>query len=299
MKTYLHKSVRALHRVGVLALLAVALMLPACVNPGEAEYITEPTEIKLTVNQSSITASTAQVRVEPVDDRAYFYVECKPVGHYVPGTMDRDFMMLVMDSVYISYLSWRHRLLTEGQTYVAPFSSHCLKYGVQDVHFTELTPSSRYIVYAFAVNPVSNQPMGDLYYAYFETDSVRKSSLTFQFSVDMDAFYVMPSNDNDYYVVMLESVKAIREDYHGSYDECVEKNVEFYAEYNILDLVLHKNAYRYAFEWLEIHDDTVALMAAGYDGRVNSDAAYTRLYFDRYGVPTWIDAPQTPMSNEE
>ena len=98
--------------IGLIGL--IGLISISCHKERE-EYITQPTEIKLTILTDKITAGTAQYEVVPKDDRAYFYTTVIRAEEYIPGTMDLDYMMLVMDQVYIDYLTWRHFYLNHGQ----------------------------------------------------------------------------------------------------------------------------------------------------------------------------------------
>jgi hypothetical protein len=261
-------------------------LLTAC-NKGEAPYILEPTEITLVVKEKKITASTAEVSIIPFDDRAYYYVECVPTDSmgYKPGSMDKDFMMLVMDSVYIAYLEWRHDHLVDGENYIAPFTSHCLKYGVQDLHLTLLSPNTSYTVFAFCVNPLTNQPMGELFYTRFTTDTLTNVSLTFQFSIENDMLYVMPSNDNTYYICDVIEEELFDEIYNGSASECLASIVDIYKQYNLIEYMLHKNAYHAEVGYLFDPDTRYIILAAAYDGAISNDITVAKVYVDPDGVP--------------
>lgn len=266
----------------LLSLIGLVSLLSSC-NNGEAEYITEPTEILLFLQEDKLTASTAEITVAPVDDRAYFYIECVPVNHYVPGTMDRDFMMLTMDSVYISYLTWRHFHLVEGQEYIAPFSSHCLKYGVQDVHFNNLEPETEYMVFAFCVNPISNQPMGELFYHYFVTKPFNPDSLTFQFSLEDKTLYIMPSDDNTQYFFTFDQKSVIQNEYHNNPMEFLTAAVNTYKQYGILEYSLFRNAYMLDLNWYLESGKNYLFMCTAYDGALSPHYAVIEIYVDPDG----------------
>ena len=273
-------------RIGLAGLVGlVGLVLAACSNR-EAPYITEPTLIDLAVKTDKVTASTAQISITPLDDRAYYYVECVPADSaYRPGKMDRDFMILVMDSVYIDYLEWRHDLLVEGENYIAPFTSHCLKYGAQDLHLTLLSPLTEYMVYAFCVNPVSNQPMGQLFYSYFTTDSLSDVSMSFQFYAENDILYVLPSNDDRYYVFDYMYEDTYKEFYHSSPVEALSSVVDFYREFHLEEYMLRKNAYQEYLNYRMDPDVSYILLAAAYDGAVSQQVTVARMYVDPDGKP--------------
>lgn len=275
---------KKIQHISLMGLMGLMSLIFASCNNGEAVYITEPTEINLFVDPNQLTASTASITVTPVDDRAYFYIECKPANHYTPGTMDKDFMMLTMDSVYIEYLTWRYYHLVEGETYVAPFSSHNLKYGVQDVHFKNLEPMSEYMVYAFCVNPISNQPMGDLFFLYFQTDSLRHVDLSFQFKLEKHILYIMPSNDDDNYVVDIIDKESFVHSYNSNPVAFLANGIDDAKEFGVLEFYLHQNAVQIDLSPLD-PNTLYVLATSAYDGDINSDITTAEIYVDPDGNP--------------
>ena len=269
-----------------IVVLLLAVVLSAC-NNGEAVYITEPTVIDLSISDNGLTASTIEMKVTPEDDRAYYYIECLSVdtlNKYLSRSTPKDFMMLTMDRVYIDYLIWRYDLLIEGETYIAPFSSHCLKYGVQNVHFTALEPMSDYVVFAFCVNPISNQPMGELYTYYFTTDSLRKVSLTFQFKLEQSVLYIMPSNDKDYYIADIIEKEVYKNNYNSDPIAYMSSCINYAKEYQFLDFYLRKNAIQIDISYTAPNTHYV-LAATAYDGGISSDVATQEIYCDPDGIP--------------
>lgn len=266
-----------------IVLWCIACCVAGCSN--EAVYITEPTTISLVVHAEHTTASTVQVEVVPEDDRAYYFVECIPASNYRPGSMDRDYMILKMDSAYIAYLNWRAELLQKNEEFVAPFSSHCLKYGVQDVHFTELEPLQEYLVYAFCVNPENNQPMGKLYYTYFTTDSLRKVEIGFQLHFEGLTLYVMPSRDDVRYFADVAPLEVIEQTYGGSPVNYMTHLLNTCKEYHLLDYYLYQNAASRDLTYEVMPDSYYLLMAAGYDGDFTSEILSRKCYIDAQKVP--------------
>ena len=267
-----------------ICLFVSALFFCAC-NNGETEYIVEPTPINITVLTDHITAGTAQVRLEPEDDRAYFYAQCmRRDSAYVPGTMDKDFMILIMDSVYIDYLSWRHDLLVKGEKYIAPFSSHELKYGHQTAHYVDLEPQTEYIVFAFCVNPVNNQPMGDLYFATFTTDSLKDVAMTFQFVIDRNTMYIMPSDDDNYYVCSYEKKSVFEDEYGGSVYRFLNSEVAFCKQFNLMEYLLVRNAQRLSLDTFFEANQRYIFCASGYDGALSTHVTKQEVYIDPDGI---------------
>lgn len=274
---------KTLKQIGIMGLMSLmGVIFTACNSSGEAAYITEPTEIALTVLSDHITAGSAQVYIEPLDDRAYYFTRVVPANQYIPGTMDRDFMMLVMDSVYIHYLMWRYDLLRAGETYIAPFSSHSLKYGVQTVHVDTLSPDTEYMIYAFCVNPVTQQPMGNLFFNYFKTDSHTHTDLSFQFALEGEALYIMPSNDETQYVTCIEETEVIKNEYHNDPMELVVYTVDNAKTLQILDFYIHRNAYLYSVYLLPNRHYTIVCTA--YDGKLAAEYTTCEIYCDPDGI---------------
>lgn len=73
------------------------------------------------------------------------------------------FMLLMLDSAYIDYLNWRHDRLEMAVHDIADFRDHTLKYTEANQYFQFLKPDTRYFVFAFVVDPVLRQPVGDLH----------------------------------------------------------------------------------------------------------------------------------------
>ena len=274
------KALKHICLMGLLSLMGV--LFTACKNYGEAAYITEPTDIALTVLSDHITAGSAQVLIEPMDDRAYYFTRAVPANEYIPGTMDRDFMMLVMDSVYIHYLLWRYDLLRAGETYIAPFSSHSLKYGVQTIHVDTLTPDTEYMIYAFCVNPVTQQPMGDLFFNYFKTDSHAQTDLSFQFVLEGNAVYIMPSNDETQYVASYEETSVIKIEYHNDAVEFLRHTLDDAKSMGLTQFFVHRNAYLCDL-YLMTPNKHYTLACAAYDGKLAAECATCEVYCDPDG----------------
>ena len=278
---------KQIKHIGLIGIIGLIGLIGSSCNNGEAVYITEPTVIDLSLGENGYTASTIEVTVAPEDDRAYYYIECQSIDSiekYLPSSTPKDFMMLTMDRVYIEYLQWRYYLLVEGETYIAPFSSHCLKYGVQNVHFTGLEPMSDYVVFAFCVNPISNQPMGELYTYYFTTDSLRHVNLTFQFKLERSVLYIMPSNDDDYYIADMNTKDVYESLYSSNPVAYLSSCINYAKEYDFMDFYLRKNASQISLGGLTPNSHYV-LVASAYDGGISSDITVLEIYVDPDGIP--------------
>lgn len=163
-------------------------MLSSC-NP-EAPWTTN----NVTVNMSIRTVSAGFVECNfSTDKEAYYLVNIEPVRKgYDPMAHQKQFMMLVIDSVNLEYLIWRNNLLKEGEINVAPFASYALNYGTTDRFFTNLDPDTYYWIYAFVVDPEKQQPAGKLYISTIKTTSESVVDVHFEYRVNGYWDYIYP-----------------------------------------------------------------------------------------------------------
>lgn len=163
-------------------------MLSSC-NP-EAPWTTN----NVTVNMSIRTVSAGFVECNfSTDKEAYYLVNIEPVRKgYDPMAHQKQFMMLVIDSVNLEYLIWRNNLLKEGEINVAPFASYALNYGTTDRFFTNLDPDTYYWIYAFVVDPEKQQPAGKLYISTIKTTSESVVDVLFEYRVNGYWDYIYP-----------------------------------------------------------------------------------------------------------
>lgn len=171
-----------------IALLFGIIMLSSC-NP-EAPWTTN----NVTVNMSIRTVSAGFVECNfSTDKEAYYLVNIEPVRKgYDPMAHQKQFMMLVIDSVNLEYLIWRNNLLKEGEINVAPFASYALNYGTTDRFFTNLDPDTYYWIYAFVVDPEKQQPAGKLYISTIKTTSESVVDVHFEYRVNGYWDYIYP-----------------------------------------------------------------------------------------------------------
>jgi len=260
-----------------------ALGAVSCVKTS-SEYSTSGTEIKITPLVKLISASYAKVRVELDNDRNYYYCGIMPDTVYRPKSDNSRFMQLMLDSNYKKYINWRYDLLVKDEKYIASFASHCLRYGNNDWHFSGLEPESRYMVYAFCVNPDNIQPVGELYYAYLTTKYVEESALTFKFDQKMQGYdahvTVVPSNDNDPYVWRVVSQKELDKDYKGNLHDLVCTEVALYEDYEMIDRVCCKgfSDRNFGSEFFKKGEEYI-VYAVGYDGAINTDIDSTKFTY--------------------
>ena len=171
----------------ILCLLSIVLC-PSCKS--EAPWTTK--NVTLTMNIKTVSAGFIECEFS-TNKEAYYLVAIEPArAGYDPMAHQKDFMMLALDSANVEYIQWRNWLLRNGETNIAPFSSHALQYGKTSRFFTNLKPDTEYWVYAFVVNPDKLQPAGKLYLSRVTTKTESIVNVFFEYRVHGYWDYVYP-----------------------------------------------------------------------------------------------------------
>lgn len=146
----------------ILAAAPLLFSLASCDT--EAKYTLRKVELSITELRTSAGFS-------------HFLFESNEPTYFLTGIVEADeamvesdilhyqdkFMLLMLDSAYIDYLNWRHDRLEIATHDIADFRDHTLKYTEANQYFQFLKPDTRYFVFAFVVDPVLRQPVGELY----------------------------------------------------------------------------------------------------------------------------------------
>lgn len=259
--------------------LSFGLLLTAC-DP-EAPYVTEGVNITLNVPSSTVSAASVKVDVIPENDRVYYYCGIMPDSAF-SATIDLRFMEYVLDSVYLDYINWRKDLLASSSPYVASFSSHCLGYGADSHTFSGLTPETDYLIYAFCVNPETNQPMGQLFKTTVRTGAYHPSDMTFTYSIEhkKDGLWltIEPSADTEPYVWDLSETSAVNQ--YGGVPGYVDAYMSLFKETGQTDYVLVRGyTYFNLTNNLEAGED-YTIMVAGYDGNLTTPIHHCNFTYD-------------------
>lgn len=196
---------------GLWVLLCSIWMLMGC-DP-LAHY--ELDNVKISSHSELISAGFIE-HVFSTDKDAYYLIGIEPVREgYDPGEArhQKQFMTLELDSAHLEYLDWRRRLLQQGEEHIASFASHALQYGQTDFHFTGLTRSTAYWIYAFVVDPERMVPKGKLHLMKVYTTSESTMDVKFAYRVKGDWDYVYPQdskgNIEAHYPYIMETVDSL------------------------------------------------------------------------------------------
>ena len=179
-----------------LASLLTVLCLTSC-DP-DAKYYTKKVSIKIEQKRKSLSYVEAEFTT---NKEAYYYMNILPDSNteYVNlmRKKPKQFMSLMIDSAYVEYVEWRYSFLKSGVTTVADFASHSLRYGPVKKFFQNLKEESKYHLFAFAVDPSSNKPIGDLYTLEVETLTHQAVNIHFNARVSGNWFYIYPLDEKN------------------------------------------------------------------------------------------------------
>lgn len=169
--------------------LAALCAVLCCCSP-EAKW--ETSEVKIDMTIETVSAGFVECNFS-TNKEAYYLIAIEEAwDDFEPETNQKQFMTLALDSAYSKYLSWRHKLLKEGEFNIAPFSSHSLQYGSVHHFFTGLWPGQEYWIYAFVVNPVTMKPEGVLNLTRVSTKEDSDIDVHFEYRVKGEWDYIYP-----------------------------------------------------------------------------------------------------------
>ena len=168
--------------------------------------------------------------------------------NYDPINKSRQFMTLMVDSLYIDYLDWRYDYLRNQEDYIADFASHSLQYGDSEKYFQNLQPDTDYWVYAFVVDPGTKEPFDKLWLTTVRTDSLSTCRAFFETRVQSSYFYMYPRESEGGEILgsvpytggivdALDLMEAfpLPLDFEGKLDKYSERAYNLAVDYGILD----------------------------------------------------------------
>lgn len=211
-----------------LASLLTVLCLTSC-DP-DAIYYTKDVTVKIEQKRKSLSYVEAEFTT---NKEAYYYMNILPDTDTefvnLMRNNPRQFMNLMIDSAYVEYVSWRYSFLKAGESNVADFASHSLRYGPVKKFFQNLKEGSKYHLFAFAVDPSSNKPIGNLYTLDVETLTHQTVNIHFNARVSGNWFYIYPLDEKGKVIDFSPYVWSyIDEEF---FEEKYEKNPEAFLRF--------------------------------------------------------------------
>lgn len=173
-------------------ILYILLILVVCFCACDPNARWETEDVLITMNIKTISAGYVECDFSTNKD-AYYLIAIDTVHpDFNPYVHQKQFMMLALDSANVTYLTWRNKLLKNGEFNIAPFASHALQYGDINHFFTGLMPNTKYWVYAFVVDPDIMKPKGKLYITEIKTTSESVVDIHFDYRVKGHWDYIYP-----------------------------------------------------------------------------------------------------------
>lgn len=276
MTNFINRALAAEKKLfSVLAIVAmVAIGFSSCEEPGSKDF-------KITV--SDITATTANVLIEPADTTVTYYYSYYPTESV--ATMTDDSLLLVIETELIMYeelISYMFGIELTRQEVL----EFLLVNNVVELELKELDPETDYTFIAVKMD-YTGVTTGPIAKKLFTTQEFVKQDLTFQFTNTGSSVIVTPSNDIDpwdFYMMTLEY-------YVSAYNS--DKNAAAQASYDYYgDEFAEPGEEEFLFSEIDATGDIV-LIVYGCDGGITTD-----VYEYQFNIPAAANAPAMNMNFE-
>lgn len=179
------------------AIISIGVMMFFSACDPEAKYEIDNVKINLNIQRYSLGYVETELTTNKL---CYYYTNILPETSEYTNLMKnnpKQFMSLMIDSAYVDYLAWRYSFLKMGEAHVADFSSHSLYYGNNHLFFQNLKENTTYNIYAFAVDPQTKNPVGELFIKEVTTLSKQTVNVHFNSRVKGNWIYIYPLDDNE------------------------------------------------------------------------------------------------------
>lgn len=176
------------------AIISALILLGACTTKSKYHLYSAELDIELL----DITPGYIYARFYSTEV-TYYVTGCMKVNdQYDPVGKPRQFMTLMVDSLYQDYLRWRYDYLKDQEDYIADFASHSLQYGESEKYFQNLEPCTNYWIYAFVVDPDKKEPSTDvIWMETVTTDSLAIHRAYFDTRIQGTYFYMYPRSEEN------------------------------------------------------------------------------------------------------
>lgn len=240
--------------------------------------------VKIDINVSRLSSGYAYVTYH-TSKPAYFVIGIEKMSNQDIINHPSQYMTLVMDSVYIDYVQWRHSYLKDGEENIAGFSSHSLEYSSSMERFYPLDEDSDYWLYAFVVDPNTKQPVGNLVKQKLHTMKKVESEVHCNIRMDGSWLYTYPKGRsgliNDYcpYFWTTISDESLQESFHGSAREFLReffKSVDqsYYKNVSSFGVDVYNDA---EIEYFKVNED-YHFISCTLDGEIGNMVHYKFTY---------------------
>lgn len=148
------------------------VLLYSCDADYEVSYKKSGTSVRFSVVEDY--GIQMELETEPKNDATYYYFSLlKKTDFDKVHPSDEAFMKSVLDSLKQDFEEWKKWKSGEmGEIYFGDFASHYFTLGPSKRIYTNLTPSTEYVAYAFCINPSKETFVGKLSYQVITTSAV-------------------------------------------------------------------------------------------------------------------------------
>lgn len=207
-------------------------------------------DIDIAINVKLVSTGIVQVEFVPSSD-AFYFVGIAPLknNQEVPYEDEKQFMEKVLNRAYRDYIDWRYKMNEEGAPYIASFADHTLSYGKTEKYFVNLWPLSKYFIYTFVVDPLTQQYKGHIYSAVIKTEITSLIDVSFDMTIDRDWDFVYPLDSNGEivsnvpYSVSFVDKETILEDFDGDTTDYFHKPAYYFLYNAFADTVSMDSVY--------------------------------------------------------
>lgn len=206
----------------------VALSLVGCNKEQGGGNEPEPEKtVAFNIQVTDITATTANVTVEPSDTNAYYYYDVLDAALFDQYTEDSIAAILLsnmadqweqMGAIYEQYLGIDNM--------IDAFMSK----GNDGYEYSELTPNTDYIAFAFQIDTAALKIKGTMTKKAFKTGEIEMSDNVITVSIDADNnIVVTTTNDDPYNLAIFDNATVLEQGYTDQ--EIIDYLVEDAATY--------------------------------------------------------------------
>lgn len=250
----------------------------------------EPSDVTFDLAVTDITSTTATVSVTPSNDTDYYYFDIlteDQLNEY-DGAADLAAEYVESFNSAIEYYAQYGYSLT-----IADFCSQ----GVDSYGFDELDPETKYVAFAYGIDPNSGAARTELFVKSFETGAAQMSDNNINMTYADGTITIETSNDDPFFFIM-ESLDEY-EEYVGTRTATAEgvlselqSWISAAKSYNLLDYFLFSgnqtiSANDFWTTYLSEEDMTegqYVAMACGYNGMVSTDAKFVVFDYSSDGI---------------
>ena len=215
------------------SIIALLVLLTSCAanHKGDCQF---------TIKIDKVGATKATVTIEPSDPSAYY------ISNFLSEEMDY-YTWKDQDNVkfQLDFIQEMMQAAAEFSKTDIDFASFCCYQGQKEDKIYYLTPDTSYKIIVFQVDPQTRESVGTPVSVTFHTNTIEKSSITFQFKWEADKLTITPSNNDEYFWDFEE--KDVILDEYPSVETYFLDLTFFYEDYDFMPAMTNRGQVEYVF----------------------------------------------------